>query len=94
MESGYLFHFVICYYLCPSNLCPPSYVGAKEKYNVDVGEHAIAENIVPCWECRYCLRGNYNMCKSELCSVSECELLTCKTITKCPHGNVILGLSL
>ena len=39
------------------------YTGAKEKYGVDVGDHAIAENIVPCWECRYCLRGNYNMCE-------------------------------
>lgn len=38
-------------------------IGAKEKHGVDIGDHAIAENIVPCWECRYCLRGNYNMCE-------------------------------
>ena len=37
--------------------------GAAEKHGVGVGDHAIAENIVPCWECRYCVRGNYNMCK-------------------------------
>ena len=38
-------------------------LGAREKYGVDIGDNAIAENIVPCWECRYCLRGKYNMCK-------------------------------
>jgi threonine dehydrogenase-like Zn-dependent dehydrogenase len=36
--------------------------GAGEKYGLEVGDHAISENIVPCWECRYCKRGNYNMC--------------------------------
>ena len=37
--------------------------GAGEKYGLAVGDHAIAENIVPCWECRYCKRGSYNMCE-------------------------------
>jgi len=42
----------------------PYLAGAKEKYGLDIGDNAIAENIVPCWECRYCLRGRYNMCES------------------------------
>lgn len=36
--------------------------GAKEKYNLKIGDKAIAEQIVPCWECYYCKRGIYNMC--------------------------------
>lgn len=36
--------------------------GAKEKYNLEVGDKAIAEQIVPCWECYFCKRGIYNMC--------------------------------
>lgn len=36
--------------------------GAKEKYQLKVGDKAIAEQIVPCWECYYCRRGIYNMC--------------------------------
>ena len=38
-------------------------VGAAKKYGLTVGDHAISENIVPCWECRYCKHGSYNMCK-------------------------------
>ena len=41
-------------------------IGAAEKFGLEIGDHAIAENIVPCWECRYCKRGRYNMCKLEL----------------------------
>jgi len=36
--------------------------GAKEKYGLEVGDRAIAEQIVPCWECYYCKRGLYNLC--------------------------------
>ncbi len=36
--------------------------GAAEKYKLNVGDKAIAEQIVPCWECYYCKRGIYNMC--------------------------------
>ncbi|WP_455283568.1 alcohol dehydrogenase catalytic domain-containing protein [[Eubacterium] cellulosolvens] len=36
--------------------------GAKEKFGVDTGDSAIAEQIVPCWECYYCKRGLYNLC--------------------------------
>ena len=38
-------------------------LGTAEKFGLEIGDHAIAENIVPCWECRYCKRGRYNMCK-------------------------------
>ena len=38
------------------------HAGAKEKYGLEIGDHAISENIIPCWECRYCKRGKYNMC--------------------------------
>ena len=38
--------------------------GAAEKYGLKEGDMAISENIVPCWECRYCKRGDYHMCES------------------------------
>ena len=44
-------------------LCYNPFVGAKEAYGFDIGDHVISENIVPCWDCRYCKRGSYNMCK-------------------------------
>lgn len=37
-------------------------VGAKiEKFKI--GERVISEQIVPCWECRFCNRGQYWMCE-------------------------------
>ena len=36
--------------------------GAREKYRIEVGDKAIAEQIVPCWQCHYCRRGLYHMC--------------------------------
>lgn len=36
--------------------------GAAEKYGLKVGERAVAENIVPCWKCWWCRRGQYNLC--------------------------------
>lgn len=29
----------------------------------DIGERVISEQIVPCWECRFCKRGQYWMCE-------------------------------
>lgn len=37
--------------------------GAAEKHGLSVGDKAIAEQIVPCEACRYCLRGQYWMCE-------------------------------
>lgn len=37
--------------------------GAAEKYGLALGDHAISEQITPCWECRYCKRGHYWMCQ-------------------------------
>lgn len=37
--------------------------GAAEKYGLAIGDHAISEQIVPCWNCRYCNRGQYWMCQ-------------------------------
>jgi erythritol/L-threitol dehydrogenase len=37
--------------------------GAQEKYGLALGDRAISEQIVPCWNCRYCLRGQYWMCR-------------------------------
>lgn len=45
--------------------------GAAEKYKLEVGENAIAEQIVPCWDCRYCKRGGYNMCKNIIILLSS-----------------------
>ena len=36
--------------------------GAGEIHGVKVGDRAIAENIVPCGRCRWCRRGEYNLC--------------------------------
>jgi erythritol/L-threitol dehydrogenase len=36
--------------------------GASEKYGLELGERAISEQIVPCWQCRYCRRGQYHLC--------------------------------
>ncbi len=36
--------------------------GAGEKYGLKLGDLAISEQIVPCWECRFCKRGQYWMC--------------------------------
>ncbi len=37
--------------------------GAAEKYGLKVGDLAVSEQIVPCGVCRYCLRGEYWMCR-------------------------------
>lgn len=37
--------------------------GAAEKYGLQIGDHAISEQIVPCWQCRFCRRGQYWMCE-------------------------------
>ena len=37
--------------------------GAGEKYGLAIGDRAISEQIVPCWKCRYCERGQYWMCQ-------------------------------
>jgi len=37
--------------------------GAGQKHGLEVGDLAISEQIVPCWECRYCKRGQYWMCQ-------------------------------
>lgn len=36
--------------------------GAAEKYGLSLGDMATSEQIVPCWECRFCKRGQYWMC--------------------------------
>jgi len=36
--------------------------GAAEAYCLEIGNLAISEQIVPCWECRFCKRGQYWMC--------------------------------
>lgn len=37
--------------------------GAKEKYGLEIGDKAVAEQILPCWECRFCKTGKYWMCE-------------------------------
>jgi erythritol/L-threitol dehydrogenase len=38
--------------------------GAGHKYGLALGDIAISEQIVPCWNCRYCRRGQYWMCQT------------------------------
>jgi threonine dehydrogenase-like Zn-dependent dehydrogenase len=35
---------------------------ARRRWGIDVGARVVSEQIVPCWECRYCRRGQYWMC--------------------------------
>ena len=35
---------------------------AAERWGVAVGDRVTSEQIVPCWKCRYCVRGQYHMC--------------------------------
>ncbi len=35
---------------------------ARRRWHVDVGDRVVSEQIVPCWTCRYCRRGQYWMC--------------------------------
>jgi L-iditol 2-dehydrogenase len=37
--------------------------GASERTGLRIGDKAVAEQIVPCWECRYCKTGKYWMCQ-------------------------------
>jgi erythritol/L-threitol dehydrogenase len=35
---------------------------AAERWGVGVGDRVLSEQIVPCWDCRYCHNGQYWMC--------------------------------
>jgi erythritol/L-threitol dehydrogenase len=37
--------------------------GMKKKWKIDLGDRIIAEQIVPCGECRFCRSGQYWMCE-------------------------------
>ena len=39
--------------------------GAAEKYGLALGDIAVSEQIVPCWNCRFCKRGQYWMCQDK-----------------------------
>lgn len=39
--------------------------GAAEKYGLALGDLAVSEQIVPCWTCRFCRRGQYWMCQDK-----------------------------
>lgn len=34
----------------------------RQRWGVGVGDRVVSEQIVPCWNCRYCRRGQYWMC--------------------------------
>ncbi|RDI68016.1 threonine dehydrogenase-like Zn-dependent dehydrogenase [Nocardia pseudobrasiliensis] len=36
---------------------------AARRWGVAVGDRVVSEQIVPCWQCRYCRRGQYHMCR-------------------------------
>lgn len=38
--------------------------GAGAKYSLALGDTAVSEQIVPCWKCRFCQRGQYWMCQT------------------------------
>ncbi len=35
---------------------------AAVTWGITIGDRVVSEQIVPCWKCRYCLRGQYWMC--------------------------------
>lgn len=35
---------------------------ARDRWNISLGDRVVSEQIVPCWSCRYCKRGEYWMC--------------------------------
>ena len=37
--------------------------GAAEKHGLALGDKVVSEQIIPCWDCRYCRRGQYWMCQ-------------------------------
>jgi erythritol/L-threitol dehydrogenase len=37
--------------------------GASAKHCLKIGDRAISEQIVPCWQCRFCRSGRYWMCE-------------------------------
>jgi L-iditol 2-dehydrogenase len=36
--------------------------GAADKYNLKIGDWVIAEQLIPCNKCKYCIEGNYHLC--------------------------------
>lgn len=36
---------------------------AREHWGIEVDDRVVVEQIVPCWDCRYCDTGNYHMCQ-------------------------------
>ncbi len=36
---------------------------AARRWGIAVGDRVVSEQIVPCWECRFCKRGQYHMCQ-------------------------------
>lgn len=36
--------------------------GAREKTGLSIGDTAVSEQVVPCWNCRFCHQGHYWMC--------------------------------
>ena len=38
---------------------------ARKRWNLDIGDMAIAEQIVPCGECEFCVSGEYWMCERQ-----------------------------
>ena len=42
-------------------------LGPNVKGGFKVGDRVISEQLVPCWECRYCKTGHYSMCQKHDC---------------------------
>ncbi|HEX6712583.1 MAG TPA: alcohol dehydrogenase catalytic domain-containing protein [Thermoleophilaceae bacterium] len=39
---------------------------AAKRWGIAIGDRVVSEQIVPCWKCRYCLRGQYHMCQPHM----------------------------
>ncbi len=60
--------------------------GAGEKYGLALGDLAVSEQIVPCWNCRFCQRGQYWMCPELAMSTASASapLAPWPTMCCCP----------
>jgi threonine dehydrogenase-like Zn-dependent dehydrogenase len=36
---------------------------ARKEWGIELDDRVVVEQIVPCWDCRYCDTGNYHMCQ-------------------------------
>lgn len=63
---------------------------AERKYQLSVGDNAIAEQIIPCWDCHFCKRGKYNMCAvHDVCGFHQASQGAMATYMRYPANSIV-----